>query len=784
MLLDNNTPILVGIAEVVEPLKDDLSQASSAQTLASRAAELALQDALDVDRLAPEIDVVVATRTFPDSTPLWPMPFGKSNNMPRSIAQRLNANPRQAIYAKAGGNTPQSLVNKWSEKLAAGQASMVLLAGAEVLASTKAAIKSNTPLNWAEDVEGSLEDQGLGIHGMVDYQTVKHNKVRALPPLYALCEVARMSSQQQGLEAYTKVMAELLAPLSDVAATNPYAMFPKSYSVEQIATPSEKNSYIAFPYTKAMVAKDGVNQAAALLLTTVGKARELGIDESKWVYLHGYAETVEKGLLEREDLSCSPALTVAYKQAVKRASVDSRDLDFIDIYSCFPIVVAEAKAALGFADTDKAMTETGGLPFFGGPGNNYSMHGIASVARKLRDNPKAYGLVGANGGVMHKHAVGVYSCRPGWNICDSSLVQAELDKQPIAKTTQHPEGDATIESYTVLFGKGQPMYAVIIGRLKDTGERFMANNFERDTEILQTLVSKNSVGETVAVASMGKGNRVALSHASLRAQMPPKATTLRDDYEFCTTVCSGNILEVTINRPESHNALHPDAHDELGEIFDVFEDDDNLWVAIITGAGDKAFCTGNDLKYTASGKPMWIPKTGFAGLTSRRRRKPLIAAINGFAMGGGMEIALASDIVIAAENAIFALPEVKVGLVAGAGGIQRLARQIPLKRAMDLLLTGRQFSAEEAERLDIINQVVPTGEAMQAARKYAARLCENSPSSIRLTKEILNETASYASIDDAVWDMPTAINNLFTSEDFMEGPRAFAEKRKPRWTGR
>jgi enoyl-CoA hydratase/carnithine racemase len=266
--------------------------------------------------------------------------------------------------------------------------------------------------------------------------------------------------------------------------------------------------------------------------------------------------------------------------------------------------------------------------------------------------------------------------------------------------------------------------------------------------------------------------------------MPAKATALRDDYEFCSTVRNGHILEVTINRPESHNALHPYAHEELSEIFDVFEDDDELWVAIITGAGDKAFCTGNDLKYSASGKPMWMPKSGFGGLTSRQRRKPLIAAVNGFAMGGGMEIALASDIVIAADNAMFALPEVKVGLIAAAGGIPRLARQIPLKRAMDLLLTGRHFAAEEAERLDIINQVVPAGEAMQAARKYAEMICENSPSAVRLTKQLLNETAVHASIDDAMKDMPNASNDLLSSEDFVEGPLAFAEKRKPRWTGK
>jgi acetyl-CoA C-acetyltransferase len=519
MAVDNNTPILVGVAEVVEPLKENLNEASSAQTLAGNAAELALQDALDIERLAPEIDVVAVTRTFPDSTPMWPMPFGKSNNMPRSIAQRINANPQHAIYTKMGGNIPQSLVNEWSQKLAAGEANMVLLAGAEVIASTKAAIKHKVPLNWAEDIEGSLDDHGSGLQGMRDAQSLKHMLMGA-PPCYALCEMARMASQKKSLSTYARGMAELLAPFSEVAASNPYSMSPRIYSAEEIATPSENNGYVAFPYTKAMMAKVHVNQAAALLLTTVGKARALDIDESKWVYLHGYAETVEKSLLEREALGQSLALTAAYQQALKQAGVDTPDLDFIDIYSCFPIVVAEAKAALELVDSDKAMTQTGGLPFFGGPGNNYSMHGIASVARKLRDNPKAFGLVGANGGIMHKHAVGIYSCQPGWIACDSSSVQAELDSQPVTQVTENPEGEARIESYTVQFGRGMPMYAVIIGRLDKTGERFIANSFEGDAEILQALMSKNCVGQRVVVGSTGKGNRVALSKASLLAQMP------------------------------------------------------------------------------------------------------------------------------------------------------------------------------------------------------------------------------------------------------------------------
>jgi enoyl-CoA hydratase/carnithine racemase len=153
-------------------------------------------------------------------------------------------------------------------------------------------------------------------------------------------------------------------------------------------------------------------------------------------------------------------------------------------------------------------------------------------------------------------------------------------------------------------------------------------------------------------------------------------------------------------------------------------------------------------------------------------------------MGGGMEIALACDIVIASENAKFGLPEVKVGLIAGAGGIQRLTRQIPLKKAMDMLITGKQISSSEALKLGFINQVVSEADVLKAAREYAEIVCENSPTSVRLTLELLAETSVHASVEDATEKMPKVIDKLFVSEDFVEGPRAFAEKRKPKWSGR
>ena len=257
--------------------------------------------------------------------------------------------------------------------------------------------------------------------------------------------------------------------------------------------------------------------------------------------------------------------------------------------------------------------------------------------------------------------------------------------------------------------------------------------------------------------------------------------------EFCTAEREGNVLVVTINRPAQMNALHPPANAELAAVFDEFAADPSLWVAIITGAGERAFSAGNDLVYQASGKPITVPPSGFAGLTSRfDLNKPVIAAVNGVAMGGGFEIALACDLIVAAENAIFALPEPRVGLAALAGGLHRLPRQIGLKRAMGMILTGRRVSAAEGKELGFVNEVAAPAELMNVARKWAGLIAECSPMSIRASKEAVMKGLDEASLEGAIVGQRKypAVTAMFKSEDLIEGPLAFAQKRPPKWKGR
>ena len=258
------------------------------------------------------------------------------------------------------------------------------------------------------------------------------------------------------------------------------------------------------------------------------------------------------------------------------------------------------------------------------------------------------------------------------------------------------------------------------------------------------------------------------------------------DYQFVKVSRKGRTTIVTLNRPEVMNALHKPAHFELHEVFNDFAGDPDQWIAIVTGAGDRAFCAGNDLKWQAAGGERGWNESGFAGLTTRFHcDKPIIAAVNGVAMGGGFETALACDLIIASENATFALPEPRVGLAALAGGLHRLPRQIGLKHAMGMILTGRHVSAREGFSLGFVNEVVPAGEALRAAERWAEQILQNSPMSVRASKQTVMQGLN-VSLPDAIAEQREypAVQAMVGSADFVEGPKAFAEKRPPRWQGK
>lgn len=261
--------------------------------------------------------------------------------------------------------------------------------------------------------------------------------------------------------------------------------------------------------------------------------------------------------------------------------------------------------------------------------------------------------------------------------------------------------------------------------------------------------------------------------------------------EYCSYEKRDHVLYITITRPEVMNALHFMASAELGGVWDDFQNDDDLWVAVLTGAGDRAFSAGNDLKYTAElsrMKPEERPEMvaasgGFGGITNRFDLfKPTIARVNGFALGGGFEMALACDIIIAADHAQIGLPEPLRGLIAGAMGVHRLPRQMPLKSAMGFMLTGRHIPVQRAYELGMVNEVVPLAELDAAVERTVDDIRRCAPLSVRSSKEAsmrgLDMTLPEAGQGEYKWELARR-----ASADAVEGPRAFAEKREPQWTG-
>jgi enoyl-CoA hydratase len=242
------------------------------------------------------------------------------------------------------------------------------------------------------------------------------------------------------------------------------------------------------------------------------------------------------------------------------------------------------------------------------------------------------------------------------------------------------------------------------------------------------------------------------------------------------------IMTVTINRPEAKNAANKAVAVGIAAAMDQLDADDSVRVAILTGAGG-TFCAGMDLKAFVSGEMPMVEGRGFAGLTEATPRKPLIAAVEGYALAGGLELAISCDLIVTADNSRFGIPEVKRGLAAAAGGLMRLPRQIPARVAMELAITGDFITAQRAYELGLVNQIVPAGTALEAAKALAAKIVANGPLAVAVSKQVILESADWSSAE--MWKkQQDLVMPIFGSEDAMEGSIAFAEKRAPNWKGK
>lgn len=489
------TPIIVGVGEASERIDAPGYAALSPADLAGRAAQAACADT--EASVSGEIDVIAAIRQFEVSGPNAVAPFGKADNFPRAIARRIGADPKRAILEPVGGQGPQHLVNEFAQDIARGEISMALICGAEAISTVRHLSAKGEKRNWSETVGGPLEDRGFG-EPLLTADLARHG-ARTPISVYALFENARRARLNLGRDDYAIEMAKLFAPFTRVAAKNPHAMSQAIYNVDELATVTASNRLTSDPYPRRMVARDQANQGAAVLLTSVVKARELGIPQENFVYLHGGADVKERTPIERQDLSRGPASVLAVKRALTLAGRTIDDIALFDFYSCFPIAVFNVRDGLGIAaDDPRPMTVTGGLPYFGGAGNNYSMHAIASMTRALRAKPDTFGLVAANGGFLSKYSVGIYSTRRAdWKGFDSRALQTDVESWTAPKV-EPGSGVGTVDTYTIDYSGPKPR-GIVIGKLNSSGPRFVAMTDADDATIAEAMTTNDPLGATVTV---------------------------------------------------------------------------------------------------------------------------------------------------------------------------------------------------------------------------------------------------------------------------------------------
>ncbi len=494
---DSRTPILVGSGQITQRQPDPRA-ALNAMDLTAAAARKAAEDAHGGDTLLRALDTTVVLRSFSDTSWRFKSPFGGPRNPPKSIANRIgNTQAKRLIYTHPGGNMPQWCVNRLFEMVTRGEVGAAMICGGEALATQKAAERAKLDLDWSEDAGGTYHEWGVATRGWNDVED-RHRMAGAIFA-YPLFETGIRRHLNRSVPEHLAAIGRLFAHFAGVAKRNPLADRRQGFTAEQIATVGPDNPYIGFPYTKLMNSNAFIDQAAAIILTSVGRARELGIPRHRWVYLHGCADAHDHWYIsDRHDFHSSPAMRTVARETLEMAGIELDAIDKFDLYSCFPSAVQIACREMGLAHDDpRGLTVTGGLPYFGGPGNNYVTHSIAQMMDEVRREPGSLGMVTANGNYVTKQSAGIYATTPPTRPFapkDPSTYQAAIDQDKGPTTADVADGPATIETYTVMHDRRGPSYAILFGRLGD-GRRFIANTPD-DPRLLQDMVDVDFVGAT------------------------------------------------------------------------------------------------------------------------------------------------------------------------------------------------------------------------------------------------------------------------------------------------
>lgn len=503
-MVADNTPVIIGVGQYSERVGEPGYEALSYMDLGGRALAAAIANAGASGQVADAIDTLAAIRAFEMSRPGKEPPFGGPDNIPGALAKRVGACPQRLILSPTGGQTNQQYVGEFAAAIAAGDSQCAVIVGSEVISTALALAAKGEKPDWSEAIGGEFEDRGYGIDGMMEPALFAHGATGAIP-LYAIAENARRAKLGKGLEEYRRDIGELFAPFTRVAAANPHAAAPVERSAEELATVTDRNRIVAEPYPRMTVARDQVNQAAAIIIASAGKARALGVPEEKWVHIHAVTSATELELSERPDLSANPASIASVERALEIAGKGMEDMAFLDFYSCFAIPVFNQCDHFGLSANDpRGLTLTGGLPFFGGAGNNYSAHAICEAVERVRAHRGQFALVGANGGWMSKYATGIYSTEPAdW----SGQRVAALPKagNGVARSND-PFDQATVESYTINHSR-TGSDAVWIGRNAD-GARVVGNADLSDEATRAAFESGQPFGVQLNVTRDDRGRNI------------------------------------------------------------------------------------------------------------------------------------------------------------------------------------------------------------------------------------------------------------------------------------
>jgi len=518
---NNQTAVIVAAGQFQEDIPANLNDAQGPVYMATQAVGAALKDidGAEIDNkggaqaLLGDIDTVFCVRTFGDSGPLFSCPFETTKNMPAAIAKAVGITARRHVYDVIGGNTPQSLIAEAAEEIEFGASKAVLICGGEAIGNMKAAMRAKLEFDWSDDIspDTSLEDRGYYTpkSPQLISQAAEQHEIYSPMQYYTFLENALRAKKGLPREDYRRSMADIMGGLLETSRDNSLSVF--SDIDADLNKDSAANPLFTDLYRKSILPKDGVNQGAAIIMTSYGRAVELGFDPRRFIYLHAHVEGSEPPVLQRPELDKSPVLQACISQALAAANIEAKDIGLRDLYSCFPIVLEQSTQALGLNPKKDKLTLTGGLAFFGGPGNNYSLHGLVEMVAALRKTPDDYGLIQANGGFMSKHAVGIYSAKPA-NF-PARIMRHMAENGAVLDMADSVEGVGVIESFCVNYRKGVPDSAVIIGRIDggrtndDKGKRFYANpDASQNAALLNWLIEADPFGEKVTLSNDGQRN--------------------------------------------------------------------------------------------------------------------------------------------------------------------------------------------------------------------------------------------------------------------------------------